>query len=123
MSVSAETYNQTLYDFQRCLDEKNRYLEALEKVFDTASGNGEDVSYLIAKNAIQPGSRPRRGGVVMAEKLEKIELEGGGHIPLYSVYDQYCFKHEGNFLKDYCLSCFRDKLLFPAADGQNNAKS
>jgi len=54
MSVSAGAYNQTLYDFQLCLDEKNRYLEALEKIFDTAPDNGEDVSYLIAKNVLQP---------------------------------------------------------------------
>ena len=41
-------------------------------------------------------------------------------IELFSVYDRFCFKHEGNFLKDYCPSCFRDKLLATDHDGQES---
>jgi hypothetical protein len=38
------------------------------------------------------------------------------HPPGQSVYDRYCFRHEGNYLKDYCPSCFRDALLERAPD-------
>jgi len=49
----------------------------------------------------------------MNERLPKIHFD----IPLVSVDDQYCFKHEGNFLKTYCPSCFRDKLLGRVSTG------
>lgn len=30
---------------------------------------------------------------------------------LFSVYDRFCTRHEGGFLKTHCPSCFRDMLL------------
>ena len=51
MSIEA-AYNQVLFDLSATLKEKNILADALQKIIDCAPANGEDVSFLIAKGAI-----------------------------------------------------------------------